>query len=75
MALYELVREIQNECSRNQMRDVFFDEIETDDPVEYVRGLITDENKELTVEQGRDGNITVFACASGLHQKFVFTEI
>ena len=32
MAEYELVREIQNSCSGNQMRDVFFDEIETDDP-------------------------------------------
>ena len=37
MAEYELVREIQNSCSGNQMRDVFFEEIETDDPVAYVR--------------------------------------
>ena len=32
MALYEVVREIQNECARNQMRDVFFEEVETGDP-------------------------------------------
>ncbi len=29
---YETVWEIFNECANNQMRDVFFDEIETDDP-------------------------------------------
>ena len=28
---YETVWEIFNECANNQMRDVFFDEIETDD--------------------------------------------
>lgn len=27
---YETVWEIFNECANNQMRDVFFDEIETD---------------------------------------------
>ena len=36
MAEYELVREIQNSCSGNQMRDVFFEEIETDDPEAYL---------------------------------------
>ena len=29
---YETVWEIFNECANNQMRDVLFDEIETDDP-------------------------------------------
>ena len=33
MAEYEVVREVQNLCGNNQMRDVFFAEIETDDPV------------------------------------------
>ena len=31
MALYEVVREIGNSCSGNQMRDVFFDEIDCRD--------------------------------------------
>ena len=31
---YETVWEIFNECANNQMRDVFFDEIETDDPAQ-----------------------------------------
>ena len=39
MKAYEVVREIPNLCANNQMRDVFFDEVETDDPVEYVRSI------------------------------------
>ncbi len=31
MKCYETVWEIFNLCANNQMRDVFFDEIETDD--------------------------------------------
>ena len=36
MAEYEVVREVQNLCANNQMRDVFFEEIETDDPVGWL---------------------------------------
>ena len=75
MAEYELVREIQNSCSGNQMRDVFFDEIETDDPEGYVRTLLMGEVDELTVEQVDDQNLTIFASSHGLRQKFLFTLI
>lgn len=34
---YETILEIFNNCSGNQMRDVFFDEVETEDPDAYVR--------------------------------------
>ena len=75
MAEYEVVREIQNSCSGNQMRDVFFDEIETDDPVEYVRSLLKADNAELTVEVKDEDNLTIFADCSGMNQKFLFTRI
>ena len=75
MAEYELVREIQNSCSGNQMRDVFFDEIETDDPEAYVRALLGGEVDELTVERIDGDNLTVFASSHGLRQKFLFTLI
>ena len=76
MALYEVVREIQNECARNQMRDVFFDGIETDDPVQAVRQMLRDEqNLELTVDEGDGENIIVYASCSGVVQKFVFSRI
>ena len=75
MAEYEVVREIQNSCSGNQMRDVFFDEIETDDPEGYVRGLLGNGLDEMSVEHGSGGNLTIFVSCSGLRQKFLFTLI
>ncbi len=75
MAEYEVVREIQNSCSGNQMRDVFFDEIETDDPVEYVRSLLKNDNAELTIEVRDEDNMTIFADCNGMNQKFLFTKI
>ena len=76
MAWYEVVREIQNSCERNQMRDVFFDEIETDDPAEAVRSMLKDESDaELSIEKHDGENFTIYACCSGITQKFLFTKI
>lgn len=75
MAHYELVREIPNLCRNNQMRDVFFDEVQTDDPVAYVRNFLKQAQTELTVDRKPDGTVTVFAAADGLTQKFIFTPI
>ena len=75
MALYEVVREIENSCERNQMRDVFFDEIETDDPLAYVRNFLKDTKVELSVDEKQDGAVTIYAVADGLTQKFTFTKI
>ena len=75
MAEYELVREIPNLCPNNQMRDVFFSEVETDDPVEYVRSFLKDSQAEITADQKADGTVTVYAVADGLTQKFIFTPI
>ncbi len=73
MADYELVREIPNLCRNNQMRDVFFEEVQTEDPVEYVRQVLNASQLELTVERSEDGSVTVFAVADGMFQKFHFT--
>lgn len=76
MALYEVVREIENSCARNQMRDVFFEEIETDDPLEAVRSLLKDERgAELSLEQHDAESLTVYADCSGVVQRFLFTKI
>ena len=72
---YELVHEIKNLCRNNQMRDVFFDEVETDDPESYVRTIFKAEKAELTVARQEDGSVTVFAASDGLTQKFLFTPI
>ena len=75
MQEYELVREIQNLCRNNQMRDVFFEEVETDDPVAYVRAQLTGAYISLTTDQRSDGSITVYADCDGLTQKFIFTPM
>ena len=72
---YELVREIPNLCRNNQMRDVFFDEVETEDPVAYVREFLKDSQTELTVERLADGTVKIYAVADGMGQKFIFTPI
>lgn len=72
---YELVREIPNLCRNNQMRDVFFDEVETEDPVAYVRQFLRKTQSEITAETRADGGVTVYAVADGLTQKFIFTPI
>jgi hypothetical protein len=35
--LYEVVYKIENNCKRNQMRDVFFEEAEIADPDQWIR--------------------------------------
>ena len=57
------------------MRDIFFEEVLIDDPVEYVRNLLKGDKIELTVEQGSGGAVTVHAVCDGLMQKFLFTPI
>ena len=75
MKEYEVVREIQNLCGNNQMRDVFFEEVQTDDPVSYVRNLLKDKEVELTVDYPGPGRVNVFAVTAGMSQKFLFTEL
>ena len=72
---YELVHEIKNLCRNNQMRDVFFKEIETDDPVAYVRSSVKGEVIDLLAEPRADGGVTVHASIDGLIQTFTFTPI
>ena len=72
---YELVREIPNLCPNNQMRDVFFDEVETDDPVQYVRDFLSGKSLEISVDEKLGGAVTVYAVCDGMQQKFIFTPI
>lgn len=75
MAEYELVREIPNLCRNNQMRDIFFDEVETEDPVAYVREFLKDSQVSLSAETRPDGSVQIYAVSDGLTQKFTFTMI
>ena len=64
MQSYEVVREVENQCANNQMRDIFFEEIETDDP-----------DVEMSVDKKENGDLTVFVTSGGVTQKFLFTKI
>ena len=75
MKEYELVHEIKNLCRNNQMRDVFFKEVECEDPADYVRCTYGGKVTDLTVEQGSGDAVTIHAVIDGLMQKFVFTPI
>ncbi len=72
---YEVVREIKNLCPNNQMRDIFFEEVETHDPESYVRGFLKGKAVEVSTETGENEAVTVHATCDGLIQKFVFTPI
>ena len=75
MAEYELVHEIQNLCPNNQMRDICFREVETDDPEHYVRQTLHGKSVTLTTDSRADGTVIVYASCDGLTQKFIFTPI
>ncbi|MDO4206703.1 MAG: hypothetical protein Q4D15_03805 [Lachnospiraceae bacterium] len=71
---YEVIREIFNKCSGNQMRDVFVSTVETDDPEGYVRNLL--KGKEVVIDKAvlQDGTIEFDVDIAGLKQRFSFTE-
>ena len=75
MKEYELVHEIKNSCPNNQMRDIFFEEIECDDPESWLRQRLAGKNFELSAESGRNGTVTIYAVVDGMTEKFVFTPI
>lgn len=72
---YELVHEIKNQCPNNQMRDIFFEEIECEDVETYLRQRLRGKQLELTREDGANGSVTVHAVVDGMTEKFVFTPI
>jgi len=72
---YEMVREIKNLCPNNQMRDIFFDEVETDDPEGYVRAFLKGKAVDVSTQPGENGAVTVYATCDGLVQQFVFTPL
>ena len=75
MAEYELVHEIKNQCPNNQMRDIFFEEIECDDPEAYLRARLKGTDIHMEREAAPNGTVTIHAVVDGLVQKFIFTPI
>ena len=75
MKEYEVVWEIFNQCANNQMRDVFIDEVETDDPEAYVREKFRGKNVSWEREELADGGLVFHIDASGIRERCTFTEL
>ncbi len=76
MKTYELVTEIFNKCSGNQMRDVAISEVSTDDPRAYVEQLLkAHKSVEIEADTLKDGALIFNVNADGLLERFSFTEI
>lgn len=77
MKEYEVVHEILNECSRNQMRDIFIQEIEIPEGgfEEYIRSKHRDKEITMKREDLPDGNVQYIVDTSGIIQKYTFSEI
>ena len=72
---YEVIREIFNQCSGNQMRDVDMVEVEIADLDAYVEQFRTgkDIEEERSVEE--DGTVVYDLVVDGLKQRISFTEV
>ena len=70
---YEMIREIFNSCSNNQMRDIYVSEVETDDPMEIMEQYRKYEDDVMERSDLDGGVIFIDLYSHGLHQRFSFT--
>ena len=75
MKEYEVIWEIFNKCPRNQMRDVFVEEVEIEDLEEYIKKKF--QGKEVSYDKTvlNDGTIIFDIVTSQIKQRCSFTEI
>ena len=76
MCEYEVVHEIFNLCSGNQMRDVFIEEIEIPEGAfeEYIRSR--HKEKEITLEREElpNGSVVYVVMTAEIKQRYSFTK-
>ncbi|MDR2632840.1 MAG: hypothetical protein LBC51_04360 [Treponema sp.] len=75
MKRYEMVREIFNSCSNNQMRDVFIEEIETDALEPRLKPFLTGTQVSWEKHENPDGGVSFDINTDGLLQRITFTEL
>ncbi|MCD8396486.1 MAG: hypothetical protein LUD12_04795 [Lachnospiraceae bacterium] len=75
MKCYETVWEIFNPCPNNQMRDVFIDEVEIEDTEAFLKNKFKDKEVSWEKTVQPDGTIIYDIVASGIRQRYSFTEI
>ena len=75
MQEYEMIREIFNNCSGNQMRDVDITTIETDDTDEFLRECLKGAEAEIERIDAADGTIIYEVIISEIRERFSFTAV
>ena len=75
MKEYEVVHEIFNSCSNNQMRDVYIEELEIEDLETYIRTKHKDKELKVEREDLEDGTVIYHLNTSGMLQRYTFTEL
>jgi hypothetical protein len=75
MKCYETVWEIFNLCSNNQMRDVFIEELEIDDTDAFIQKKFKGREVSIDKTVHEDGTIIYDIVASGLKERYSFTEL
>ena len=70
----EIIREIFNSCSGNQMRDVFVSEENIQDPETYVRNMLKGNIEEFEVDTMPNGDVVINVTVDKLRQRFSFSK-
>ena len=75
MREYEVVHEILNECARNQMRDIFIEEIEIPEGEfeAYIRGRHKEKEIILEREDLKDGTVRYTVMTAEIKQRYTFS--
>jgi hypothetical protein len=68
-----MIREIFNNCSGNQMRDVDILIVETNDIEEFVRVFIDDPDASVDMHVEPNGTVIYDIVKSGLRQRYGFS--
>ena len=75
MKEYEMIREIFNNCSGNQMRDVDITTIETDDTDEYLKEYLKGTADSVERIDTGKGTTIYEVVIAGIKERFSFTEL
>lgn len=70
---YEIIREIKNCCQNNQMRDVFFEELELSDPDAWIRAQ--EPFATSLQREDIDGGIRYYVDVKGMTTVYNLTEV
>jgi hypothetical protein len=75
MREYEMIREIFNNCSGNQMRDVEITTVETDDTDAFLRVYLKETEADIERIDAAPGTVIYEVSIAGLRERFSFTEV